>query len=160
MNTCSLAYIPEHLHWNDKPIITDFYHDELLYRRSDIGSYHNPFAKISLVDLSFNRSGAKNEPLCSPQDVLWNIDESKSFQKYDMTVVSLRINKINLDSEYKKTFYFENESTEMQLVHEPCDCNYPHSMFVFNFQGQSVCFENYDQTLGGKRKSIKKLRKT
>lgn len=157
MYDCKIPYIPSKLHWNGRPTISEFYHDEELYWRCkpEIGEF--PYNGISLTDISHNRQGNPNEALSDLDDVLWNTDENKDFERYNYDVIILKIKELLPNSTFVKEFNMDDINVCMSLLHEPIICNYAHTIFKFIYQASiEVTFENYKETLGHKR--AKKVR--
>lgn len=162
MSQCNISYIPEYLHENEKPLIPHFSMSEKLFWRLGKKSSFAPYSDISLYDVSCNRSGDDANILSHQEDVLWNIDPDKPFQKYQSEVVTLSIRKIYPESPTIKQIIDEPPTTGllvvMTLIHHPLPCNYAHSMFVFDIaNGTRVTKENYEGTF--KTKPYKRLRK-
>ena len=162
MPQCSIPYIPEHLHQNDKTSIPDFFESEKLYWRLRNQSSAAPFSGISLYDVSCNRSG-ENNSLSVEGDVLWNIDEDKPFERYQSEITTIIIRKIFSDSPAVISVPDSSPDTGlsvvMSLVHDPLPCNYAHTLFVFKIDDDTpVTKENYNQTF--KSNPYKRIRQT
>jgi len=111
MQQCSLNYIPERLHQNDKLPINFFEVGEFLYRRCDKKDLDNPFKTISITELSHNRSGLKGNVFCNEPDVLFNINADEVIEKYnDKVVCVLEIKNLNENNTYKKTYTQEKNN--------------------------------------------------
>lgn len=128
MSQCNISYIPEYLHENEKPLIPHFSMSEKLFWRLGKKSSFAPYSDISLYDVSCNRSGDDANILSHQEDVLWNIDPDKPFQKYQSEVVTLSIRKIYPESPTIKQIIDEPPTTGllvvMTLIHHPLPCNY------------------------------------
>ena len=165
MNSCNLDYIPNHLHWGNKPLIPVFSVDELLFYRATEKTIQSPYSAITLSDISMNRSGVETHILSSPEDVRWCINPDEGIQKYDCKVIILSIKKISEGAPAKKEIIYEDENTGdktsclLSLEHEPLPCNYPHSVIAFYINDIKVTYVNYNETLGQKSKAYKNLRK-
>lgn len=160
MPTCDLDYIPEYLHWGEKDIINDFGVDESLYWR--VEKFTTPFAKISLSDISFNRSGSINNILSKKSDVLWNINPEDPEEQYDSEIITLKVLYLNFDGIIKTYTYPEDsidpiESVDMSIIHDPCPCNYAHSVLRFHYEDQHVTFNNYNEGFGSRRPKGRKM---
>jgi len=83
MQGCRLAYIPDRLHTNDRPIINEFEVNENLYLRCKAEDLENPYRGVTITELSHNRSGLKDNIICNPDDVLYNIKQNKPIEKYE-----------------------------------------------------------------------------
>jgi len=151
MQECSLPYIPVRLHQQNKLNINQFEVGEFLYRRCNELELENPFATITLTELSHNRGGFNENILCNPEDVLFSIREEEEFEKYDKVVCSLRIRDLNKDNGYKKEYNeVKNNQTiscTIELFHEPEPCMYPHCVFRIKLGDVIVIFDNNKQTL-------------
>jgi hypothetical protein len=148
---CLLTYIPEYLHTNEREPITEFYLHEHLYRRCSPEEKENPFAKISLVDLSVNRRGSKENILCSPSDVLYNMNpdiNNNKEQVENQVVVILEIFEIATCNTYDKLLTHGNNSCIIYLRHKPESCNYAHAAFELYYNGKELTFDNYKTLLG------------
>ncbi|OFY20130.1 MAG: hypothetical protein A2W98_12345 [Bacteroidetes bacterium GWF2_33_38] len=158
---CNLAYIPAKLHWNNKKAINEFFLNEELYWRCKEEKFSNPYAEISLADVSINRQGNPCAPISEPQDALYNLTDSKN-EKYDCGIIILEIKEISKPYIKKYEDIDGNENIhklEMELIHDPLNCMYPHSLFKFRLNGQDVTMSNYDSTLKKSNKAISRLRK-
>lgn len=156
MYDCKIPYIPSRLHWNGRPTIKEFYLNEELYWRCK-PAIDLPYQEISLTDVSHNRQGNPDKILSNSDDVLWNTDENKDFEKYDYDVIVLKIKELLPDSIFVKEFNMDDISVCMSLLHQPINCNYSHTIFRFVYQSNiEVTFDNYKETLGHKR--AKKVR--
>lgn len=157
MSNCSLNYIPDRLKRNNRPIINKFEIGEFLYMRCPPESLSNPYRSISITELSHNRSGLKSEILCNPEDVLFSILEKEHFEKYaNKEICTLEIVSLNESNNYRKTFKEEKESIEfegiLELLHEPEQCMYPHSVFRVWLNNEIVTYDNHKNTLGKQTK--------
>ena len=91
------------------------------------------------------------------EDVLWNTDDNKDFERYDYDVIILKVKELLTNNTFVKEFSNEGINVSMSLLHEPISCNYAHTIFKFVYQASiEVTFENYKETLGHKR--AKKVR--
>ena len=81
MTDCELSHIPKRLHTEDKPIISIFVDGEFLYRRCNLSESENPYLKISLAELSHNRSGHLDNIISNRKDVLFNISLSEEYSE-------------------------------------------------------------------------------
>lgn len=162
MPQCNVTYIPEHLHQQDRTIIPDFFESEKLYWRLGDHPPVAPYSKISLYDISCNRSGEENS-LSMEDDVLWNIDPNKPFQRYQSEITTLSVRKLAPETPTSITIQNPQPSTglyvTMSLIHDPLPCNYAHTMFVFDLiDGTRVTKENYSETF--QKKPYKRLRQS
>ena len=162
MPECSILYIPEHLHQNDKPIIEEFHDSELLFWRLGKNSSIAPYSTISLFDVSCNRSGVEPNILSTKEDVLWNIEQNATQEKYISDIVTLIIRRIFPDNPPNKPILDDSnkeniKSVLMKLIHDPLPCNYAHSMFMFELDNVSINKENYKNSFGsGIYKNLRK----
>lgn len=168
---CQLEYIPDHLKQAKRPVLEEFSIGEILYHRCTEEKKLDPFDKISLVDVSVNRSGTIENKLSQPEDVLFNINPTpeKPFQKYDLSIACLEIKELNEENKYIKEVT-EPPSTpeepnpdnqlkaEIKLKHKPEECNYSHSACEFYFNNVEVTYENWSVTLGRDNGKTRKLR--
>src|ERR1035437_6120856 len=134
MQECLVAYIPERLRKNGRPPIDRFDIGEYLYLRCKPTVLSNPYTGISIVELSHNRGGLRDDILCNPDDVLYSIKIEEPFEKYiTMVVCTLEIINLNDENKYRKIFSEEKTGVKyegvMELLHEPDACMYPHSVF-------------------------------
>ncbi len=162
MLECSIPYIPEHLHQNDKPTIHEFHHLELLFWRLGNAPIGAPYSQISLFDVSCNRSGTEPNLISVEEDVLWNIDSATNQQKYISEVVTLLIRRVYDSNPPFKIISDDSNKVDiksvlMKLIHSPLPCNYAHSMFVFELGATKITKDNYKTTFGAS--AYKNLRK-
>lgn len=149
---CTLTYIPDRLHSTNKQPITQFSVGEFLFRRCKPEELANPFAAISLTELSHNRSGLREQALSLPDDVLFNILENDPVEIYELEVCPLEIIDLNESNQYSK--FFEEEKNgeriivRMDLLHDPAPCMYPHCIFRIWVGDIVVNFDNYKASLG------------
>lgn len=156
MNICTLPHIPERLHTKERLALKEFFIDEELYWRCK-PKIELPYSAITLSDVSHNRQGHSENIISESLDVLWNIDASKDFEKYEYDIVVLKIKELLPNHTFSKQFEEDNYKVSMSLIHEPINCNYAHTIFKFIFQlDTEVTFKNYDDTLGSKK--AKKIR--
>lgn len=153
MLECSIPYIPARLKTNDRPILEQFQVGEFLYMRCKAESLQNPYKSISITELSHNRSGQSDIPLCNPDDVLYSIKKEEEFEKYTgLEICTLEIISLNQDNKYAKEYTHEKDGIEshgkLELLHEPKPCMYPHSVFRVWFNGTLVTYQNYASTIG------------
>lgn len=157
MSSCILEHIPSRLHWSDRPLIEEFSIGDILYRRCLPSDLENPFSKISLAELSNNLAGRMTESVISyPEDVLLNTSKDQSFTNYatrGMVVCELMIKSLREDNRYEKQFSNEAGEVigEMELIHDPIECMFPHCVFRITIEGTVVTMENYDSTLNLKK---------
>lgn len=166
MEPCNIPYIPEKLHSNDKAEVQVFFVGELLFRRCQEGEIENPFEKISLYDLSVNRSGREGE-FSIEEDVLWNLmPEKVNGERIDASVARLVIKELTEDGQYYQTLSHQYQNQEqtvllecvIELLHDKLPCNYAHCIFQFTFNGTKVERDNYKETLGRKGTAMSELR--
>jgi len=160
---CNLGYIPVELRTGRRQVIDYFEVGECLYHRCKPEVLENPYASVSLTELSHNRGGLKRQILCEPDDVLLSIREDENFQKYkDRVVCILHIKDLNQNNKYRKEYQQEkNGQTQvgvLELFHEPVPCMYPHSVLRVTINGEIVTYENHAKTLG-KLQQIRTLMK-
>lgn len=159
---CDLEYIPERLHQNNNPLIETFSIGEFLYRRCSEEELSNPYLKISLTELSHNRS-LSGDNLSYPEDVLFDINDNDIEVIPDKVVCILIIKSLNEDLKYLKSFdEIKNEvphNAIICLLHEPEPCMYHHCVFRIILDGVIVTYDNYKATLN-KLNKIKTAIKT
>ncbi len=149
MCDCCIKHIPTRLHSKDKLQIDLFEDGELLYRRCSAKLLENPYATISLTELSHNRSGHKNEIISNRDDVLYNIvsETPERYSTYEngekIEVCVLKVKNPDNTIQYIKHF----GDYELMLLHDPVPCMYPHCIFRIAHLGTKVTFENYKDTL-------------
>ena len=153
MNKCGLTYIPNHLHWDDKPIIDEFEVGDVVYHRCSPDKLANPYLSISLTELSHNLGTNKGDFISNENDVLFSIKEEEPFQSYEgKAICVLEIKDLNTNNKYHKTFEGEKLGKkhigEIAFLHEPDSCMYPHCVFRIWLDGVLVNYENYKETLG------------
>ncbi len=157
--SCTLQHIPERLHKKSRPRLDIFEVGEEIYRRSDLEHLDNPFASISLRDISVNRQGLKENILSNAEDVLISTI-SNGIERYDSEICILKIKDLSEEGTYDKTFIEEKEDAEhtarIMLMHDPIPCMYPHCEFRLWFDAIHVSKDNYSETIGSKK--YKKLR--
>ncbi len=165
MSGCNLDYIPDRLHWNDKPILTQYAVGDTIYRRSKPDELDNPFKSISLTDLSHNIGVNCGIKISEEADVLFSIIESESVEVYsDKLPCTLEIKSLDSNNIYCKLFgpilNKENISylAVMELIHKPVGCMYPHCVFRIIMNDTEVTFKNYKETLGDKGRELQQLR--
>jgi hypothetical protein len=164
---CSLLQIPPRLHANGRAALLRFEVGERLYRRCKPDEIENPFAKISLVDLSVNREGPKEvAPLCEPQDVLrdFSAESAEEWLPAGEVAVALEVMEVNEEGTYR----YESElpgspapataTCVLQLAHDQEPCNYSHSAFKLFLNADEVTFDNYDEKEGLGAKKYRKFR--
>lgn len=158
---CTLDYIPERLHTNDKPIIEKFAIGEELYYRCKSDECSKPYDKISLYDISHNRNFCNNQEY-RRDDVLYNIienDQRQQYQNFDTTV--LKIQSLQDNTTYFKEIVSQENpdlSVTIKLIHDPIPCMYPHSVFEVSVNGDTINSENYNSLLNKKNRTFKNLR--
>lgn len=165
---CELVYIPCHLVKNGRKNLDKFFLGEFLYYRCEEAVKSNPFDKISLIDLSHNRSGTWFNFLSKPEDVLYNTNPLKPEQIIDLSIACLKIEEL-IDNAYIKEIKepADNPATPIipeqlvcviKLKHKPIECNYSHCAFEFYLNNTEVTFDNYRTTLGHKSSNPTKIR--
>lgn len=142
MKLCDREYIPQHLHQNDREKFDTFNVGELLYFRCEKSVLENPYEKITIAELSHNRSG-ENNSLSHPKDVLFNISDDTSFETYDgLEICELRIVDLNPYNKYSKNYTETKNQIEyyclFELFHEPEPCMYPHVVFRVTLNGEII----------------------
>jgi hypothetical protein len=158
---CNLAYIPEILHTNSKPIVNIFTIGEELYYRTKSEEVKKPYDKISLYDISHNRN-FNNSIEYLKEYVLFNIDENDIIEKYDnREIVTLKINQLQKKETYQKEI-ISREDDEIRVLitlkHRPELCMYPHSVFEITFNDTIVDKTNYGSTIGKDNKLFSNIR--
>jgi hypothetical protein len=152
MPNCTLQYIPERLHQNDKPVLVDFQVGDLIFRRCNPKELENPFQAISLRDISNNLGTNCGNFISEMDDVLFNIVPEDEIEKYTGKVVCvLEIKSLNQNNQYIKNFQEIKEGNSndcnMQLLHDPLFCMYPHCVFRIWVNKVVVTKDNYEVTL-------------
>lgn len=159
MEDCSLPQIPARLHANGRPELPLFEIGEQLYRRCKPVEVENPFASLSLVDLSVNRTGpADIAPLCEEVDVLRNFSsENEEEWIQNEVAVSMVIKELNEVGTYSYVTTLPDggvpvtDTCVLTLAHDQIPCNYAHSAFQLRLNGKEVTFGNYKDSLGDKK---------
>ncbi len=160
MGRCTLAHIPDRLHnTEEKQLINTFCIDDLLYRRIKENILENPYANISLTDLSHNIGMNGSMEISKKSDVLFSIVADNEIEVYEDEVLALKIISLNQDALYNKLFAcLKNTDLTARIVlsHDPVCCMYPHCVFKFFVSDnqdmeEEVTFANYRNTLGHKR---------
>lgn len=153
---CTIPYIPERLHTNERPDIPGFSLGEQLYRRCKEEEKSNPFDTINLIDVSVNRQGPNGNPLSQPDDVLLNdTPENGKGEVYNLTICYMTIMELDENNQYHKVNYQvtvknENEETDsctIFLKHKKLDCNYAHCAFEIFYNDVEMTQLNYKKTL-------------
>jgi len=153
MKLCERKYIPPHLHQNEREKFDTFSVGEFLYFRCEKEVVENPYHKISISELSHNRSG-ENNALSKPEDVLWNISADTSFKTYEgLEICELKIVDLNPESKYSKSYPETKKEIEynclFELFHEPEPCMYPHVVFRVTLNGEVIQKgKHYNDTIG------------
>lgn len=156
MCSCLLHYIPERLHWNEKPIINSFQIGDLIFRRCKPEELDNPFGKISLREISNNVGTALEVEISKQDDVLYNIDPEDENEIYEgQTSCILEFKELN-GSQYNKTYIEDSIECSLRLLHDPLPCMYAHCNFSIWLNKEKVTKENYDHTLNTKKKQTYK----
>lgn len=163
MEPCQLLYIPTRLHASEREPIEVFSIGENLFRRCDPKDLENPFASITLTELSHNRRGNDGYVLCEPNDVLFNIKAENGFETYDNAeVCTLEIIGLNPDGKYIKEFdqikNGEFITARMELLHDPEPCMFPHCVFRIWIGDVIVTYDNYGDTLDRYKQIRTKIR--
>lgn len=121
-----------------------------------------PYNAISLIDISHNRNFCKKD-LYAAEDVLWNISENRTFEKYsDKSVVELQVKlKVGQTTIQKSCQSFRNPVYHVliTLKHSPLECMYPHSVFEIKLNESVVTWGNWGDGLGSKKGGLKKVAK-
>jgi hypothetical protein len=136
MEECTIAHIPPRLLTAKREPSQIFEVGEKLFRRSTKEELENPFARISLYDISHNREGVKGAVLSEPADVLYCFDPLLPQIKYELEICILEIVTLNPEFRYCKIFtdpLKESITAMVQLFHDPVACMYPHSVFQIPF---------------------------
>ncbi|CAN5588655.1 hypothetical protein BH10BAC4_BH10BAC4_19790 [soil metagenome] len=152
-NDCKLEYIPHRLKRNRRPIIQTYQIGEHLFYRCKPEELENPYKKISIAELSHNRSGFPLDSLSTAADVLYNINPNNTFERYtNLEICILEIKSLTPQNIYRKQFSETKAdviyNAIIELRHDPGDCMYPHSVFRVSFNGEIVTYDNYQKTLG------------
>ena len=156
---CTLNYIPDHLHTNDKPIVEKFYIGERLFYRCNPENLEKPYDSIRLFDISHNRNFG-NEEVFKPEDVFYNIIEDEINEKYEnLKIISFFIKKLSENRiTYIKNLVYEDLTVKLTLKHEPVACMYPHSVLEICVNNQIITNQNYKIELGKKNIKYSNLR--
>lgn len=153
MKQCERKYIPPHLHQYEREKFDTFGVGEYLYFRCEKDVLDNPYSKITIAELSHNRSGNENA-LSKPEDVLWNISDDTSFEAYkELEICELKIVDLTPDSKYSKSYPETKKEIEynclFELLHEPEPCMYPHVVFRVTLNGEVIQKgKRYNETIG------------
>lgn len=162
-NKCRFKYIPEQLKTKKRPIVEKFEISELLFYRCDPQKLEKPYDNINLKDISHNRNFCDNN-LYGHENVFFNIDASKPFEKYpNFSYITLEIKKLeNSITYYRKINKTNSEGTEfiieITLKHKPEVCMYPHSAFEIKLNSEEITATNYKKTIGKDNNFFSKLR--
>ena len=164
---CSLARIPARLHTQGRPALPRFEVGELLYRRCQPAEIENPFAAISLVDLSVNREGPQGlSPLCEPPDVLrdFSAQATQDWLTTGEVALALQVMEVNENATYR----YQSElpgaplpataTCVLELAHDREPCNYAHSAFKLHLNSREVSFANYHEKEGLGANKYRKFR--
>jgi len=155
---CSLHYIPKRLHARGRQNINKFYVGEYLFRRCEEADKLNPFLKISLVDLSVNRSG-KRYKISKPEDVLYNTNPQSygGAEILDLSIAFLKISELDKTDNYNKSYTHtkpginggtsQTNTCKILLKHKKEECNYAHSAFEIYYDNTEQTFSNYSKLL-------------
>lgn len=159
---CTLLYIPEHLHTNDKSIIDQFTIGEKLFYRCNPNDLSKPYDKINLYDISHNRNFC-NDVDYGSDCVLFEATGTKGFQKHESSsYITLLLKKISGNTFYKLFLKTspndESVKIELCLKHDPIPCMYPHSIFEIKINEVVVTKDNYESEFGKKNKFYSNLR--
>lgn len=160
---CTLPYIPEHLHFKDKPVINTFSLGEKLFYRCLPQNLQKPYDSINLKDISHNRNFC-DDTLYGNDCVKFNIDPLNQFEKYDAyNIVTLLIRNLDNNLTYSKCFTKTNQEQKsynilVYLKHDPITCMYPHSVFEIKLDGVVVTTVNYKDTIGKGNKFFSNIR--
>lgn len=158
---CPLTYIPEHLHFKNKPIIPIFNIGEKLYYRSKPENLKKPYDNISLRDISHNRNF--NDDSLYPKDtVLFNTDIDDEREVYEnLEIVILEIKEVQDNITYKKEIISTKDDSLKAIIilkHSPVACMYCHSVFEISINDTIINEINYDKFLGKKNQVYSDLR--
>ncbi|MCB0760844.1 MAG: hypothetical protein KDC12_04920 [Flavobacteriales bacterium] len=168
---CEYEEIPPRLHREGRNIIPEFLSEEYLYRRGDFGK-ELAYSGISLAHISVNRSGRQEWLLSQPDDVRHYIQDGEyRFDNGPITTMTLEDSPltngsgVNYEEEFDNQGNVESVVAVMQLRHEPEECNFSHSTFVFIYQGQEMIalpkeVANYGTNLGRRAKYVSRIRQS
>jgi hypothetical protein len=148
---CTLNYIPNHLHTNDKPIVEEFYIGETLYYRCNPENLEKPYDSIRLFKISHNRN-FNDASIFKSEDVFYNITEDDLREKYEnLNIISFFIKHLSENKiTYIKNLVYDDLTAKITLKHEPVACMYPHSVLEICINNQIITTENYKAELGKK----------
>jgi len=152
MVACTLQYIPEILHTNDRQPIEVFTVGEFMYRRCKPEYLDNPFGNINLTELSHNRSGFGDQILSDENDVLYSIKIYEEIEIYnDQQISTLEIISLNQENKYCKIFEQMKDGNKiiarMDILHDPEPCMLPHCIFRIWVGDDKITSDNYKVTL-------------
>ncbi|HEY0297986.1 MAG TPA: hypothetical protein VGB84_02080 [Arachidicoccus sp.] len=107
----------------------------------------NPYKGIIAVELSHNRAG-ENNSISEPDDVLWNIDPNKGFQRHqDKVICTIKIKSLAEGAAFPKTYTQTKNDKDyvgtMDLIHDPVKCMYPHSLFRVKINDELIDYNNF-----------------
>lgn len=156
---CFLKHLPENLHQKGRKRCNRFYLNEEIYRRCPTHLLENPFASITLSDISLNRQGKPfKTPMSYSDDVLFNTANrvGNNVPKFQDSIVILRIRRLLKNGSFRKTLSDNRDVLIMDLKHDPLPCNYSHTVFELVLNSVVVTYSNYKETLG--KKVYKRLR--
>lgn len=148
-----MPYIPERLHMKNRSCVETFEVGECLYMRCNPKVVDNPYKEISIAELSHNRAGLAADILSVPEDVLYSIKLDEPFEKYEGKVIcTLEIKSLTPEHKYHKTFTQEKNgelyTSVIELLHDPEECMYPHSVFRVWLNGETITKDNFGKTIG------------
>jgi hypothetical protein len=90
-------------------------------------------------------------------DVLFNIRHDNPQERYvDFEICTLKIKSLNEEMFYRKHFSETKQdivyNATMELLHDPHECMYPHSIFRVYFNDEIVTYDNYKVTIAKHQK--------
>lgn len=163
MEECTLNYIPKRLHWGNKRMLHTFRVGDILYRRCKPEELQNPYQTMSpLCELSHNIGTCCHDTISEEPDVLYSIKEDEPIEKYDRATYQLKIISLNSNKRYSKEFTETKNGivhrSQLELLHDPVPCMYPHCVFRTWFNSDIVDRNNYKSGLGKMKRLKTKIR--
>lgn len=155
---CINTNVPRRVQWNERSVINSFSSSEKIFRRCKPELIQDPFGKLSLYDLSHNRSGLSFGVLSKEKDVFldYSSADSTSFDNENLILLSIDIF-LNNQNNLTKTIFSQKDNSKtasLILSHKPVPCNFYHTCIEFKLNQTLVTKVNYKSTLGKRSNKI------